>query len=384
MYIASLLIGRDFQNLRRLKYPIIIFFILFLPALILFYYPSLISSLSGQSGGVTPGLWSKSAEVQLITPFLFYGGIIGSVVVFILDIRRLGWLTPWSMLYFAVFTSSFVGAERFGRELCLAFGLIIGVCAAILFYRIIFLRYTNYTVKKRSTLSKEKTKIIMKKIIISIDRKQTLCAIFIPLILLPIAYAYFYPQFRLNSNPLILTDYSTVKDQSNKYFLNIVPSGKGFNNETLVNGSAIVVFGKNDWLRPMLYGKFIVLNAKAADIRVAASAQYISNPDKHVNDRLRTILESPNSRDALKTINDYNIDYIFASDFIPGQWYSLADRSEKPKLYGFQVDSLSNYIHLEKEFKGKEGEHYRIYSIDHGIVNADMARPHEYRFAGAY
>jgi len=372
VYIASLLIGKDFQSLRRLKRPIIIFFILFLPALLLFYYTSIISSLSGQSGGVTPGLWSTSSEVQLITPYLYYGGTIASAVVWILDMRRLGWLTAWSMLYLALFTSSFVGAERFGRELCLPFGLITGICATILFYRIIFTRNTNQSdVEKGSnSLRNGQTKIKN-----DLDIERVLCAIFIPLIFLPAAYAYFAPQFKLNSDPLILTDYSTAKDQSNKYFLNIVPSDKSVNNGTLVNGRAIVVFGKNDWLRPMVFGKFIVLNAKAADRRVAASAEYISKADKYVNDRLRTILERPNSLDALKTINDYNIDYIYVSDFIPGQWYSLADVGEKPKLQSFQVTSPSNYIHLEKEFKGEEGEFYRIYSIDHGIVNTDMARP---------
>jgi len=370
-FIASVLIGKDFQSLRRLKRPIIIFFILFLPAFILFYYPSIISSLSGQSGGITPGLWSTSSEVQLITPYLYYGGMICSAVVWILDTRRLGWLTAWSLLYLALFTSSFVGAERFGRELCLPFGLIIGVCTTILFYRIIFTKNINHIDVEKGSNSSSNRKTKTKN---DLDRKRILCAIFIPIIFLPAAYAYFDPQFKLNSDPHILTDYSTAKDQSNKYFLNIVPSDKNVNNGTLVNGRAIVVFGKNDWLRPMVYGKFVVLNTKAADRRVAASAEYISKLDKHVNDRLRTLLERPNSRDALKTINDYNLDYIYVSDFIPGQWYSLADRSEKPKLQRFQADSHPNYIHLEREFKGKEGELYRIYSIDHRIVNADMAR----------
>ena len=85
-------------------------------------------------------------------------------------------------------------------------------------------------------------------------------------------------------------------------------------------------------------------------------------------------LEDPNSKQALIATKLYNIDYIYISDFLPDRWYEESDLKENSTLTGFQVDSHSNYIHLEKQFVGKDREHLRVYSVDHRKVNEDLLK----------
>jgi hypothetical protein len=110
----------------------------------------------------------------------------------------------------------------------------------------------------------------------------------------------------------------------------------------------------------MLYGKFSVLATTSE-----GDAKYLGEGDRNIDIRLLTILNGANSREAMITIKEYNIDYIYVSDFLPNRYYSESDLSEKSKLESFQIDSHSNYINLEKQFIGDGGLQFRIYSINH-------------------
>ena len=54
----------------------------------------------------------------------------------------------WTLIYFAVFFGSDLFAERFGRELTIPYGLMVGITATIATYNVIFVKYAKYRFKE--------------------------------------------------------------------------------------------------------------------------------------------------------------------------------------------------------------------------------------------
>jgi hypothetical protein len=380
IYIGSLLLSREY-SIKKLKVPIILFMILSLPAMIFFYLPLITEFLTGANTGIgSTGWWSNTNEIEILTPNLYYVGIISSLSNLFINGKRLWWLTGWAVLYFPLFSAPFMGAERFGRELCLPFGLIVSVFFAIVIYKLIFIKYADYAFRSKGRtdiFQNSSTNCNERKLIYHTDNKQVLSTVLILAIILPITYGHFDQFFKYNSYPVRAYWYSDAMAESNRYFLNLNHTRLDVREEGL--NPTILVFGENPWLPATVYGKFNVLAVEGVEEKDPISALYGSKPDKYINTKLRAVLENPYSKEALLSIKQYNIYYIYISDLLPHRWYGISDWSDKRKLDRFQQYTYSpasnlNYINLKKIYLGGEGEYLRIYSIERNIVNNDLQK----------
>jgi hypothetical protein len=335
LYLGSQLLSREY-SIKKLTIPIILFLILSLPAMIFFYIPSITEFVTGVGTGIgVTHWWTKTEEMQTLTPVLYYAGIIASLSILFIDVKRLWWLTGWAVLYFPLFSASFMGAERFGRELCLPFGLVVGICSAIVIHKLIFVKYPEYAlrIKGHRALSHNLTNRTERMLIYHTDNKQVLSVLLIVVLVLSGAYGYFDQFFKYNSYPIVAYWHSDAMAESNRYFLHLNSSIAGDAKEAA--NPTILVFGENPWLPATVSGKFRVLAVEGVEEKDPISALYGSIPDREINAKLRAILENPGSRDALLAIKQYNIRYIYISDLIPNRWYGVSDWSDKHKLIYF-------------------------------------------------
>jgi hypothetical protein len=362
-FVISSLLSK--ASLKKSWVFIISFILLSLPAITFFYLPIAIAAINGSIPGVGFPFSLKDIVFQL-TDYLFYAGIIASILVLFINYKLLSWLSGWGIAYLSIALSSNIYSVRFGRELSIAFGLTLGICITLILYKIIIERPAFYrqSVKYFKNLFHDYSIYVEKKY--WTDKKQMISAVLITLVILSTSYGYFADRIKNESNPNVLAFDSPVLVESNKYFLGIPANHlanmteNNVGNERTDRKPTVLVFGINPWLKPMLYGKFSVLATTSE-----GDAKYLGEGDRNINIRLLTILNGANSREAMITIKEYNIDYIYVSDFLPNRYYSESDLSEKSKLESFQIDSHSNYINLEKQFIGDGGLQFRIYSINH-------------------
>ncbi|MCS6767911.1 MAG: hypothetical protein NZ517_04135 [Candidatus Nitrosocaldus sp.] len=354
-FFLLLLVRRDFTALRKTKDFAVIFLILFIPALILFYAPTIIVALNAGTGKA-PSI-PQDYVIETITPNLYYAGIISGIVILLMGYRQLGWLYGWSILYFPIFHSP-VFAERFARELSIPFGLMVGIAASLIIYKLLTSRSYNIT-----SLSADNPPRPYKRINEFMSKKQSIVIISLVAILLFISYTYFSDRFELYSNPLILNYYSKATIELNTYLANLnVSAVDGTNADNGNNRPTIVLFGVNSWLDPIVYPKMYVL-----EVLPPQDEQTLSVVDRNINRRLNAILEDPNSKEALDTIKRYNIRYVVISDILPGRWYPDSYINWDPVLDSFEMDLLVPYARLEK-ITVEDGTRFRVYFIDHSKI----------------
>jgi hypothetical protein len=366
-FFATLLVSRDFNTLKKAKYFLPVFMICALPAIIFFYYPVLIEAFdtytAGSSG--TSVNFSRQDAIDLIKPNLYYAGLISVPVLLAINGKLLGWLAGWVFAFMPIVSSSNLYTERFAREWSLVLGLAVGVCSALVIYKLIFIKYADYRVKKaqRSPINH----------IISylIDKKQFFAAILISAIILPLSYGYFDSQFRDFTDKTLLNYYSPEIHAGNQYFLSLMAHNKDVVKQYDDNNKTrILVFGDdlNPWLEAYLYGKFSV-----SVVLPKEDALELSKSDKNINDRLSSILENPNSKEALSAIKEFNVGYIYLADLLQNRWYSDGEMNLNTTLASFDARNKDSYFNLEQQFTGEDGKGIRVYSIDQKKVNTYLA-----------
>jgi hypothetical protein len=369
-FFATLLVSGDFNTLKKARYFVPVFLICALPAIIFFYYPILTEAVGIYTAGSssTSVNWSRQDVIDLIKPNLYYAGLISAPLLLAINGKLLGWLAGWIFAFMPIVSTSNMFTERFAREWSLILGLAVGVCSALIIYKFVFIKYADYRVKNLAPLGKDSP--INHKISFRIEKKQVLVAILVPAITLSITYVYFGSQFKDVMDKTQITYYDDKINQGNAYFLNL------YNNNTRnqyedVN-KRILVFGDqmNPWLKAMLYGKYSVLEFQSAE-----DAVQLSQPDRKINDKLLSILKSPNSKEALSAIKEFNIGYISVVDVLPYRWYTQGIFNLGPVVtdFVFNTSNAAGYFNLEQKFTREDDGGIRIYSIDETKVDRRLA-----------
>ena len=73
-YFVSLVVSNKFGSIKKSKVFVITFLLFSIPAIIFSDYPVAIAKINSATG--VEGGWSKSDEIQLIKPNLYYAGLI--------------------------------------------------------------------------------------------------------------------------------------------------------------------------------------------------------------------------------------------------------------------------------------------------------------------
>jgi len=349
-FFALLLICKDFNTLRKSKDFLLVFLVLFLPALIFFYAPT--ASLAYQRGTGEANPWTIDQTIEVIKPNLYYAGLISSIMILIFNYRKLGWLAGWGALYHPIIISP-IFAERFARELSLPFGLVVGIAVSIGIYKL-FSLVSSHSNNKMGSNSRNLYQIVFEFIV----KRSGLVVIPIVIIILSLSYLYFADRFELYSDPITLLYYNKAFGEAHAYLASLDISGFE-NTEQNRSKPAIVVFGVDPWLSPAIYDRMRVLEVVSEE-----EEQSFSSADRRINKELRLILEDPNSEEARNIIIKYNIRYVVISDVLPGRWYPDSYLRLDAQLDKYYMDTITSYAQLLNTFSS-EGIQIRIYFIDY-------------------
>jgi hypothetical protein len=353
-YFTFIVISRQ-MVLKKFLVFLLISSTFLIPAMIFFYVPTVMALQQGGTGIGTPV--ALPAVQEQIKTNLFYGGIIGSIILIWFDYKKFGWLSTWPLLYFPLFNSPLF-AERFSRELCLPFGLVVGVASAITLYKLLFI-----TLRKHDGTFTTEELLTNKNIPeIKIKTKQLLIVITILLIMAPISYEYFKDYIESFTDPTILNYYSLAFAESNQYFLDNAEVDTKINNQR--QKLNVILFGVNPWIKSQNYVKLNIL-----EVLPSQDEQLLSDADKKINKELRLILEKPTALETLKVIKKYDVSYVYVSDLLLYRWYSPSSIFDDSLLDKFKMDLITPYAKLEKQTLGENGEILRIYSINNDVVD---------------
>lgn len=354
-FFALLLIDKDFKSLKKSKDFLLVFLVLFLPALIFFYAPNALTASNAGTGQAIPV--PIDYVIEQVKPNLYYAGLIGSIMILFFNYRKLGWLAGWGALYFPVFSSS-IFAERFARELSLPFGLVVGIAVSIGIYKL-FSLVSSHSNNKVEANSRSFYQVVFE----FAAKRSALVVIPVVIIILPLSYLYFSDRFELFGDPVLLNYYNKAFAESHVYLTNLDLSSSG--NTGQQDGKiTAVLFGVDPWLKPAVYDKMRVL-----EVLPAQDEQYLSSLDRSINKDLRSILEDPNSEETKNVIRKYNIHYVYISDVLPGRWYPDSYLLLDPQLDKFDMATRASYAQLIN-ISSSDGTQTRIYLIDYGKLNA--------------
>lgn len=343
-FFAILLIDRDFNALRRSKNFLLVFLVLFLPALIFFYAPNALSATNAGVGQAEPV--PRDYVLEQVKPLLYYGGLVGSISILFLNYKKLGWLTGWGLLYFPVFNSA-VFAERFARELSLTFGLIVGVVISIGVWKLLR-RICQHFDNKEQSSGHAPYQIIQE----FVAKRPSVIVVSLIIVLLPLSYLYFSDRFQSFSDPLFLNYYDSAIAESNIYLAN-QEAGQADGR------TSAVLFGVNPWLKPATYDRIRIL-----EVLPIEDEKYLSALDRGINKNLRAITEDPTSQETINIIRKYNIHYVVISDLLPGRWYPTSYIVLDSRLDAFDMAAVAPYAELVNS-SSNDGVHTRVYLIDH-------------------
>jgi len=349
-YVVSLALQRTERLMINLIKSGITFAILAAPALILFYIPVVTMVLEGNAAESAYVPWPSDMLAVQLTPGLLYAGIIGILLALWLNMRILGWLSGWALMYFAVFSLSSLLGERFGREISVVFGLLVGISVAYVVFMSVL---TGRQWVKQG-------KVQLNRLFITSGKLVLIICILISTIV--ISYSFSQHRFYAESDPLIVKYFTNAIDESNNYFLTLVSENRPTNSTKDVK--VVALFGDNPWLKVTTYGKFEILSVLPSDI------PHLSKADKLMNDELAQIITYPDGEITSCVLKKYGIDYVYISDMISGRWYSpYTDEAYYEQLNQFQSVHHSSLFDLENEFFGTNGEHLRIFSVNNDILN---------------
>ena len=357
-YFIKLLLSGQYIVFKKSKVFFVSGLIFCAPGFILFYLPSIITSVNSGTGvnsglGVPQNL-SRADIAEQVTPVLYYFGVVGLIGLVIFNYKLLGWVSAWTLLYFPIFNSSIL-AIRFSREISLPLGVIVGLFSALIMYKLVFTWYEKYTYTGRDSnlLATIREASYRNKHSI-----QTLvCALFL-VSALYFYFEYFRDRFEVSSDKETLNYYTPTFAQTNNYLLN---------KETQINSrDRLLSFGSNPWLKPFLYGKFVVMDAIPKEDEMT-----LSLTDRTINSRLLSVLQAPASPASERVLADLNIRYIIVSTIIPERWYPASFVNQDSKISDFQPDFDSSIITLDKNFKGALGEEIMIYAVNNSKLLRD-------------
>ena len=271
------------QRFKDLKKNLIKFFLTFfvfaIPALLFFYIPILTSIITGPSEDSPGGLvepWSNLNVIQQVKPVLYFGGIISAFLLVVLNYRTFGWFSGWVAIYFAVFTFSSLLGVRFGRELSLIFGLMIGICIGYILF-VLLVSGRQWFILFRP-ISLKGVQVSSFKLILAV----IICASTVPL-----WYLYFLDRFQ--PDPLFVKYFSDTIDEANRFFLSITNDSQNSLHSNSDKG-VIVLLGHNPWLKVTTFGKFEVL-----DTQISALESTSGGGDRIINRDLNEIFLSPDT-----------------------------------------------------------------------------------------
>jgi hypothetical protein len=202
----------------------IIFIILALPSLIFFYIPT-ITSVAGQNAAqAVYGPWPRDSIAAQLKPGLFYAGIICTSLLLLINYRILGWMVGWVLIYFMVVDLSSALGARFARELCVVFGLIVGVAIANFLFMTILGGWKSLG-QRPLNLN-----------LACIKSARLILIVLFSGSIITLAYWYFSDYLQGSSNPNTVKYFTSEMDRSNRYFLTSTGNtndDKAFSNDSI-------------------------------------------------------------------------------------------------------------------------------------------------------
>ena len=290
------------------------------------------------------------AVLVQLKPALFYAGIVCTILALLINYKVLGWLVGWVLIYFIVIDLSSTLGARFARELCVVFGILVGIIFAHLLFVFIAGRWRQLSL---NSISLDKNYIGSARLVIGVAITGTIILL---------SYWYFLDYFQGASNPKTVKYYTDEMGISNKYFLTAVE------NKNASSGAdekrTIALFGDNPWLKVMTYGHYDVLGIQPMN------TGFLAKKGSSVNDELHQLLSDHDEGSISCIIKKYDVNYLYVSDKISGRWYNPAKSDDYYReLSNFPSGHQSDLFDLDAEFIGKDGEHLRIFSIKSANVD---------------
>jgi hypothetical protein len=339
-YLLSLLISNDISRFKKgLRNYLLLGAILCIPAVVAFYAPTFSLIINNDVNGAVSQSWSREQVISQLLPLLYYAGAVSTVVLLFINYKFFSWFSMWVVAYFTIFNFSYWIGARFGRELSVLYGLIIGVCVAniILLGVSKLLKESNQNKHFSYTLQSSKLTLV--------------CMVAFVALILPLYYLYYSDRFQNDSNPLLAKYYSVSFEQANSYI-----------SENITGN--ILVLGHNPWLKFKVYDKNSVFESVSPDIEV-----FLNGRDRIINRELNRILYDPNSNEAKCIVKNYEINAIFVSDKLPGRWYTKGQESTYYNdLELFKKFNASDYMKFSKEFHDGPVD-LRIYETNPKLIN---------------
>ncbi len=345
-YLTSLVINRNWNLIKRSIILFITFGILSVPSFIWFYIPSIQGVVNNSAGNLSA--LTQDIILMLLSPFIYYSAIAVSIILPLLNYKRLSWLSIWIMLNFILVSFFPIVSSRVLRESSIAFSMIIGICLA----------YSIHILLTSGKLRKFQPKnyIIFKE-----NNFKIVTLILVITIILPI---YFYSQYE---RTVSLSDsgttyyYSEAQGDSFQYLLSL--HSQQDNSHDILEKDIILVYGYSPWLKTMLFDQYTVYESMARDY-----GDQLSMKDKEVNEEFLQIIKNPSSIHSACTLKKYGIDYLYIADNLMNRFYTI---HQLTVFYG-ELDLLrfttSPFLDLIEEFQGEGQEQIRIYSVDNMYV----------------
>jgi hypothetical protein len=340
-YISSFLINRKWVLLKRSSILFLTFGVLSIPSIILFYIPT----IQGVASGTAGNLEAISQEVirTLLSDVIYYSAMAVSVILVILNYKRLSWLSIWIVSYFALMTFFPLISARIIRESAVEFSMIIGICLAF---------SINFVLTSGKFL-----KLIKNNKILRGYNLRIIIVIFAIVIVLPYYMNSQHERLLMESNSLITYYYSDAQDKSYQYLLSSYLNRHNANSNDIKEN--IALYGYSPWLRTLLYDQYNVYEALAKDY-----GDQLSMKDKEINDDLLGIIKHPASQSSACTLVKLNITHLYIADNLNQRFYT-------PHQYAVFYEELnllrffnSPFLHLENEFHGDYGELVQIYGVN--------------------
>ncbi len=340
-YLSSFLINKRWALLKRSTILFITFGVLSIPTFILFYIPT----IQGVAGGTAGNLQLILQDVirELLSPIIYFSVIAVSVILLILDYRRLSWLSIWIVLYLVLMSFFPFLSSRVVREAPVEFSMIIGICLAYSINLILTSKYFRKIIRNSALFQGYNLRIVI--------------VLFTIVVILPVYFNSQYGRFLSESNSLMTYFYSDAQNDSYQYLLSSYLNRH--NNDSINNKENILLYGYSPWLKTLLYDQFNVYEAIAEDF-----GDQLSSKDKEINEGLLGIVKNPASQSSACILKKFNIDYLYIADNLFQRFYTphqFAVFYEELNLFRFLTHP---FLDLKEEFHGDYGERVQIYSVN--------------------
>ena len=340
-YFVSLVVRRDFKLLKKVWLLIAVAALASFPAFVFFYYPTLLAAFNQETGlsGAT-AFWSRSDIATQIGPFLYYYGTLSALGLLFINYRVTSMLVVWIVLYLLPFSFNLFFLERFAREFAIPFAIVSALFSISAIYIFVAKWFTKLLARIRRNRPAETNSVFARQVIIVVS---------LTIIIIPLYYAVFSNLFDSYTDPRQLDYYSPSFEAANNFIL------EKSNNP---GESAVVLYGINPWLKPVVFDRFDVLEVETQEFESS-----LSQTDRQINSELRSLIEEPQGTQADTILKKYNIEYLFFSDLMQGRWYPDSQRQLVNTIANFEENHDKNKYQLEGQWRGNESELLQVYSV---------------------